>query len=494
MAQNNVTVDQNGKSYNRFAFILLLLVGTFFEILNETVLATAYPDLMKYFNINTSTVQWLTSAFLMVNGIMIPLSAWLIRRINTKWLYLMSLVIFLIGTIIAYTSTSFGVLLTARIIQAVSAGLGMPLLQTIMLYIFPPDKRGASMGLSGLVIGLAPAIGPTLSGWIVDNASWRDLFGMNIIPLIIVILLGLKFIKPVLPTEKLSVDYFSAILSTIGFGVLLYGFSSVGNDGWGSSTVLISLLIGFIFVGFFIWRDLTVSDPLVDLKVFKSPQFSIGTIIGSLAMMSMVGFEMVLPLYLQTVRGDSAFHSGLTLLAGALMIGILSPFTGQIFDKFGAKNLVISGFLILGIGTIPFIYLTKDTPVIYIVVLYAIRSVGIAMTMMPITTYSMNSLPNHLINHGTSANNTVRQVASSIATAVLTSVLSNTTNDAKPVKHLLTTNPLSYKNGMINAVLSGYHAAFLVAALFALVGIISAFFLRKGKGFSQDNAKEVASK
>lgn len=182
--------------------IVILLVGTFCTVLNQTILSTAFPTIMDAFNVSTATVQWLTTGFMLVNGIMIPISAWLSTRFNTKWLYISAMVIFLAGTIVSFTAPNFGLLLTGRLIQAVGVGVTMPLLQTIMLSIFPPERRGTAMGLAGIVIGLAPAIGPTLSGWVIDNFSWRDLFGM-IIPIVaVVVLASLWFMKPVLPTKK----------------------------------------------------------------------------------------------------------------------------------------------------------------------------------------------------------------------------------------------------------------------------------------------------
>ncbi|MHA8262483.1 MDR family MFS transporter [Lactobacillaceae bacterium Melli_B3] len=482
-------LDQSGKPYNRILLIISLLVGTFCTILNQTLLATAYPKLMDVFNIDTSTVQWLTSGFLMVNGILIPVTAWLSSRINTKWLYIGAMSIFEFGTILDFMAPNFTVLLIGRLVQAVGVGISMPLLQTIMLSIFPPENRGTAMGLSGVVIGLAPAIGPTVSGWIIVNAQWRDLFGM-IIPIVaLVIIASFWTMKPILPTKKSKIDLPSLVLSTIGFGSALYAFSSVGDKGWGSSVVITTLIIGALFVALFVIRELRTDNPLVNLWVFKSKQFTIGSIIGSLAMMSLIGFEMILPLYLQIVRGYNAFHSGLTLLAGALMIGLLSPFTGRIFDKYGARNLGISGFLLLTIGTLPFFFLTTDMPIIYVVIIYAIRSCGIAMSMMTITTYSMNALDVSMLNHGTAANNTLRQVASSIATAIMTSVLTNVTNNTKPAHHLLTLDPLQYKHKMIDAVLNGYHAAFLVALIFGLIGLFFTFFIKKGKSISVANSE-----
>lgn len=477
-------VDQNGHSYSRGLLMAVMLFGAFFPILNETVLATAYPKLMTYFNINTSTVQWLTSAFLMVVGIMIPISAWLMERINTKTLFISTLVIFEIGTILAWHAPNFGTLLAARIIQAMATGVLMPLFQTVIFNIYPKGERGVAMGLGGLVMGLAPAIGPTLSGWIIDNARWQDLFSINTAPIAAAIICAIFLFKPVLPVHKAKIDYLSVVFSTVGFGSMLYGFSSVGQNGRGSPVVLTTLLVGIIFTILFVWRDLKTKYPLVDLSVFRSFKFDLGTAIASLAMMGLVGFEMILPLYLQTVRGDNAFHSGLTLLAGALTIGLISPVTGKIFDKYGARYLCISGFFLMGVGTLPFIFLTKDTPVLYLVVLYAVRSVGIAMSLMTITTYSLNDLPTSNVNNGSSALNTVRQIASSIATAVLTSVLSNVTKNATPSKHLLTTDPLRYKSSMIHAALSGYHAAFIIALAFCVIGFIATFWVR--------NKKEVA--
>ncbi|MHC9533429.1 MDR family MFS transporter [Dellaglioa sp. BT-FLS60] len=474
-------LDAKGKPYNRTMLIAILLIGTFCTVLNQTILATAYPTLMKNFNVTTSTVQWLTTGFMLVNGILIPVSAWLSSRVNTKWLYIGAMGIFELGTIMAYTAPNFGFLLAGRLVQAVGVGVTMPLLQTIMLSIFPPEKRGASMGLAGMVIGLAPAIGPTLSGWVVDNATWRDLFGM-IIPIVAVVLVAsFWFMKPVIETHKSKIDILSLIVSTIGFGSLLYGFSTVGDNGWGSASVLSFLAIGVVFIALFVWRQLTMETPFLELHVFASKEYTIAALLSSIVNMAMIGVEMILPMYLQTVRGDSAFQSGLTLLAGALMMGVMSPFTGRLFDLYGAKKLATGGMFLLTLGTIPFAFLTKDTPTLYIVVMYAIRMFGISMVMMPTTTSGMNALPSNLMGHGTAVNNTARQIASSIVTAVMVSVLTNVTTDALPGKSLLKADPLAYKNQAINATLSGYKAAFSIAIVFCVIGLGFAFFLKSKK-------------
>lgn len=486
---NNQTVDIYGKPYNRSLLVVVLLIGTFCTVLNQTLLTTAFPALMKAFDISASSVQWLTTGFLLVNGIMIPISAWLINKFSSKRLYLTAMTIFLIGTITCFVAPNFSTLLFGRLVQAAGVGISMPLLQNIMLSIFPPEKRGSAMGMAGIVIGLAPALGPTLSGWIIDHYTWRDLFGMVIPIVILVLVLAIFLMKSVIQLSNPSIDVLSALLSTVGFGSLLYGFSSVGNDGWGSLKVIGFLIIGVVVIGLFVWRQLHLEHPFLELRVFKSPTFTIAAILSGVVNMAMVGAEMVLPLYIQNIRGESAFHSGLMLLPGALIMGLMMPITGAIFDKHGAKRLAISGMLILTAATLPFAFLTQETPVIMIVVLYAMRMFGISMVMMPVTTSGMNALPMNLISHGTAVNNTFRQVASSIGTAVLISILTNVTKDNLPKASLLKSLPLSYKDQAISATLSGYHAAFFVAVIFGLIGFLITFFLKNNKKIEGGVAK-----
>lgn len=474
-------VDIYGKPYNRSLLVIVLLIGTFCTVLNQTLLTTAFPTLMKAFNISASSVQWLTTGFLLVNGIMIPISAWLINKFSSKKLYMTAMVIFLIGTITCFAAPNFSVLLIGRLIQAAGVGISMPLLQNIMLSIFPPEKRGSAMGMAGIVIGLAPALGPTLSGWIIDHYTWRDLFGM-VIPIVILVLILASFLmKSVIHLSNPSIDILSALMSTIGFGSLLYGFSTVGDNGWSSPKVLSFLVVGMLVIAAFSWRQLHLEHPFLELRVFKSRTFTIAAILVGVVNMAMVGAEMVLPLYIQNIRGESAFHSGLMLLPGAVVMGAMMPITGAIFDKYGAKRLAISGMLILTAATLPFAFLTKETPIAMIVILYALRMFGISMVMMPVTTSGMNALPMNLISHGTAVNNTFRQIASSIGTAILISILSNVTKGNLPKAELLKTLPLTYKAQALSATLSGYHAAFYTAVAFGIVGFIITFFLKQKK-------------
>ncbi|HAJ53793.1 MAG TPA: MFS transporter, partial [Lactobacillus sp.] len=342
----------------------------------------------------------------------------------------------------------------------------------------PPEKRGSAMGLAGIVIGLAPAIGPTLSGWILLHHTWRALFAV-IMPIAAgVVLLATYSMRKVLPTSHPKIDVPSIIASTLGFGGLLYGFSTVGDAGWTDTQVLISLAIGIIFVALFCWRQLHLKTPLLELRVFKSKTFTLSVILTAVAFMSMVGVEMVLPMYIQTIRGESAFHSGMILFPGAIMMGIMSPITGRIFDRIGAKRLAVAGLFLLVTGTLPLMTLTETTPLIYITTVYTVRMFGITMVTMPVTTAGMNALPTHLINHGTAVNNTIRQVAASIGTAILVSVLSVVTKGATPAASGKALDPIDYANALHQATLAGYRAAFAVSLVMAALGLILSFFLK----------------
>lgn len=483
---NTKPTDIHGKSYNRNLLVLVLIIGSFCTVLNGTLLATALPAIMRSFNISTATAEWLSTAFLLVNGVMIPISAWLINRFGSRKMYLTAMSVFFIGTVVAAMAPNFGTLLAGRIIQGLGVGVTMPLLQTIMLSIFPAEKRGAAMGVVGIVIGLAPAIGPTLSGWIVDNLSWRYLFSI-IAPIAgLVVIMAAFLVKDVLPTKKDKIDIFSVTTSTVGFGSMLYGFSEAGNKGWTNPEIITFIVVGIIFIILFGWRQLHMDEPFLDIRVFKHFEFTLAAFLSGITNLAMVGIEMVLPLYIQNLRGVSAFHSGLILLPGALMIGIMSPITGRLFDKYGARKMAITGMVLLTAGTIPFVFLTTQSSYMMIIVLYAVRMVGVALVMMNVTTSGMNSLPLDKMSHGTAVNNTFRQVLSSIGTAILVSVLTTTTNNNMPAKSLLHTLPLQYKNQAVNATLDGFHASFAMSIVFALIALVLSFFLKKGNRVTSD--------
>lgn len=487
-------VDTKEKPVNRVAMMIVLLVGVFSVMLMQTALGTALPALMKAFDVNASTVQWLTTIFLMANGIMVPVSAFLTTRIQTKTLYLSALGLFTAGTLLAFVTptSAFWMLMVARVLQAMAVGVLMPLMQVISLNLFDAESRGKAMGLGGLVIGMAPAIGPTLSGWILEKDhtilgftlenSWRSIFGVVLPVVIVVMIASFVYFRNILPTKKVTLNVRSLIESTFGFGLILFGFAMVSDHGWGDfGWVILPLIAGLLITIEFMWHQSRMEKPFLDMSVFKSRQFTITTILVSLAMMAMIGVEMVLPIYMQNIRGLTPLDSGLTLLPGALMMGIMSPIAGAFYDKHGAKRLAVTGFSILLIGTVPLFYMTADTSQHFITALYTLRMFGIAMTMMPLTASAMGALSPETAAQGTAANNTMRQIASSLGTAILASVMQSVTDNNKPAASLKGQDPLSYANKLIDATLNGFHASFLLAAGFALVALLITFLLHSGK-------------
>ena len=487
-------VDMDGKPYNRILLMITLVAGAFATFIAGTMLGTAYPTLMHDFNISTDTVQWLSTGFMLISGVMIPITAWLMNRFNSKWLYIVGMAIFLIGNIISLFAKTFPILLGGRLFSAVGVGVTVSLSQSILLYIFPPEKRGMVMGINGIAVGLAPAIGPTLSGWIIDTFNWRVIFGIVVVFVAIDLIAAFFFMRKVMPTSDIKLDYLSAILSFLGFGLLLYGVSEAGDLGWGNTVVISTIIIGVILIAAFCWRQLKLKEPFLEIRLLSNWHFTLASIIGAIARVALVGVELVLPMYIQIVRGESAFHSGLILLPGAILIGLMSPIAGSLFDKIGAKKLVISGLILLVLGTMNFVTVTTDTPLIEIIVLYAIRMIGVALTLMPVTTAGMNALPTSKINHGTAINNTFRQVTGSIGTAIFTTILTNVTNSMKPSAALLHHAPLAYKHQFINASLNGYRASFFAALVVGAAGIIISVFLQKNSGLvtSSDIVKKEA--
>lgn len=477
----NDNMDEKTITYNKYLLVITLIIGSFCTVLNQTLLTTAYPDLMKDFSVSTSTVQWLTTGFLLVNGIMIPISAYLMNNVPTKKLYFTAMLIFFIGTIICSTASTFNVILIGRLVQAVGVGISLPLLQTIMLTIFPKNERGKALGITGIVVGLAPAIGPTLSGWIIDKYTWRYLFIVLIPIVIIVLLMSLKFMENILPLNRSKLDWVSILLSVIGFGSILYAFSSVGTKGWIDPLVISLLMLGVLLITLFGKRQLTLDPPFLQIRVFRYNIFFKATILSGVVNMAMVGVEMVLPLYIQEIRHLTPLQSGLTLLPGALLLGIMMPITGRIFDKYGIKYLSITGMALLTIGTACLCTLTETTNMTFIVIAYMIRMLGVSMVMMTVTTAGMNSLPNTLLSHGTAVNNTVRQLFSSIGTAILISSLTLVTKNNMPEKNVISVSSTIYKKNVLQATLDGYNTSFIIATFFSFIGLVLAFYLTKNK-------------
>ncbi|PAE27699.1 MFS transporter [Paenibacillus sp. 7884-2] len=473
MVKNQSGAQPDEPAFNKAPLIAVLLSGAFVAILNQTLLATALPHIMADLQLDANTAQWLQSVFMLVNGIMIPITAFLIERFTTRALFLTAMTIFGLGTLMCAIAPVFSILMAGRVLQAAGAGIIMPLMQTIMFMIFPIEKRGSAMGMFGLVIAFAPAIGPTLSGLIVDHFPWRSLFYI-ILPIVILdIIFAYLLLKNVTNRTFPKLDILSIVLSTLGFGGLLYGFSTAGNSGWTSMQVVLSLLIGALALVWFIFRQLKLEQPILEFRVFKYSVFTITTVLGMVLFIAMIGAAVILPLMMQNMLGFSALESGLALLPGALLMGIMSPITGRLFDKFGARWLSIIGVTILVITTFMFAIFTEETTFTYIAAVNAIRMFGISMVMMPVTTAGLNQLPTKLIPHGTAMNNTMRQVAGSVGTALLVTVMTSN----------------SIPDQGVAGMLHGVNISFIVAAIFAVIALIMAFFIKNSRPENPDDIR-----
>ncbi|WP_138418832.1 MDR family MFS transporter [Aquibacillus sediminis] len=467
------------ENINRLPIVIALLVGGFVSILNQTLFATAAPHVMDEFGISENSAQWLTTIFMLVNGVMIPITAFLIETFTTRRLVMSAMSIFGVGTLICTIAPTFEVLMVGRIVQASGAGIMMPLMMTIFLTIFPIEKRGTAMGTVGLVISFAPALGPTISGFVVENYPWRYMF-LVILPIIVIdIILCYFILKNVTQRTFPKVDILSIILSSLGFGGLLYGFSSAGNVnvGWTAPQVLIALIIGAITLTLFIVRQFKLEQPILEFRVLKYKTFTITTIIGMLVFVGLIGSETILPIYMQQYAGFTALESGLMIMPGALLMGVMSPITGRIFDKVGARWLAITGLSIMTVTTFLFTNLSATTSLTYLTIVFGIRMFGMSMVMMPVTTAGLNQLPLKLIPHGTAMNNTLRQVAASIGTAILVTVMTsaalNSGQDATP-----------------SELIHGVNVAFYVATALTAVGLVLTFFI-SGKKPADERAAQV---
>ncbi|MEN2767941.1 MDR family MFS transporter [Ornithinibacillus xuwenensis] len=467
--------------FNRKTIVALLLAGSFIAILNQTLMITAIPPIMDEMGISPNTGQWLTTVFMLVNGIMIPVSAFLLERFTTRQLFITAMSIFAIGTLVAGIAPNFSTLLIGRVIQSAGAGVMLPLMQTVFLMIFPVHKRGAAMGLIGLVISFAPAIGPALSGYVTEHYSWRVLFFIILPIAIIDIIIAFFALRNVTELQRPKLDILSIILSSFGFGGLLYGFTSAGNNGWVALMTIVSLSVGVVALMAFILRQLKLKHPMLEFRVFTYSIFPLAVAIGMITFMGLIGVETLIPLYMQNMRDYTAFEAGLALLPGALITGFMSPITGRIFDKFGARKLVMIGLIIITASSFAFTRLDTSTSLTYLTIMYSVRMFGLSMVMMPIATAGLNQLPKRLIPHGAAMDNTMRQIAASVGTAILVTVMTTSEESAA-------------NRELVNPDIYGANVAFIVVALLSFIGLIIAYFIKDQKSSQEEIDKKDQEK
>ncbi|MEK4483695.1 MULTISPECIES: DHA2 family efflux MFS transporter permease subunit [Paenibacillus] len=485
-------MQEDTKNINKGILLTILIFGCFLSTLNQTLLNVALSSLMDVFDVTATTVQWISTGFMLINGILIPITAYLMKRFTTRQLFISAMSFLLIGSIICAAAPSFSLLLIGRMIQAAGAGIIMPLMMSVVLAIFPVEKRGSAMGLLGLAMIFAPAIGPTLAGFVVEYHSWRWLF-IGLIPLVIIVIaLAFKYLVNVSETSKSKLDVVSVLLSTVGFGLILYGFSSAGSKGWDDVIVILTLGIGVVVTAVFCLRQIKSDDPLLNLSVFKNKVFTMTSLINVLITMMMYADMILLPIYLQNGRGFTAFDAGLLLLPGALVNAFMSPVTGKLYDRFGAKPLFIIGLLFIIPSMWAVTDLSESTTYTYLMIRTIGLRIGLSFITMPLNTAGLNALPKQLSTHGTAVNNTVRQIAGAIGTAVVITIY--TVQATSHATTLMQNNPSAtpeiFKS--LTSILGASDAYYFMMILSIAAFVITLFMPTKNKLMIEKKANLVS--
>lgn len=472
------TGNRTDTSTERSAVLLIgvLLVAAFVVILNETILSVALPTLMTDLDITAATAQWLTSGFLLTMAIVIPITGYLMQRFTLRSIYIAAMTLFTVGTLVAALAPGFELLIVARVVQASGTALMVPLLMTTILNVVPEQNRGRTMGLVSIVIAVAPAIGPTVSGLILQSLSWRAMFWI-VLPIAIgALILGGVFVRNVTERRPARLDIISVPLSALGFGGVVYGLSSIGESAGGHAPVppWVPLVVGAVALALFVARQLTLADrglALLDLRTFAIAPFRLAVVLMAGFMLTLFGALILLPLYLQNVMGKDVLTTGLVLLPGGLVMGLLAPFVGALFDKVGARPLVLPGTVAVSAGTWLLTTLDAGSSLGMVIAAHVILSAGIAFGLTPLMTSALGSLSPELYSHGSATVSTIQQVAGAAGTALFITLMSRGTQSAIDDG----VNPLQ-------AGADGIHLAFVVAACLSVVLIAAAALVRGRTG------------
>lgn len=469
------TIATSGVTSAQSRVIWLLLTAAFVAMLNETTMNVAIPFLIRDLRITAVAAQWLTTAFMLTMAVVIPITGFLLQRFTTRQVFITAMTLFSAGTLVAFLSPGFELLVVARVIQASGTAIMMPLLMTTIMTIVPPQHRGRMMGRVSIVMALAPAIGPTMSGLILQSLGWHWIFGIVLPIALVSLFVGARWIHNLGETRTAPIDVASVILSALGFGGLVFGLSQIGGGHGGDPdaaatslvTLIAALTIGVVGLGAFIWRQLRLQrtdSALLDLRVFRSRAFTLT--VAQLGVMSMAFFGAItlLPLYLQTVLGKSPLETGLAVLPGSLVMGLAGPVIGRIYDRFGTQVLLVPGAVIVS-GTLWF-YTTvgTQTPFALLIVVQTVMMIGLALSFTPLFTASLGSLEPRFYSYGSAVVGTVQQVAGAAGIALLITVMSS----------------VSAATGEgLEADAAGTRTAFLIAAVISLPLIVGAFIIRK---------------
>lgn len=458
-------------SVRDYALLRWLTACTFIVILNETIVVNALPRLMVELDITARTAQWLTSAFMLTMAVVIPATGWFLQRVTTRQALASAMTAFLLGTLICAIAPGFTVLLIGRIIQAAGTAVMVPLLMTTVMTIVREEDRGRIMGNVTLAISVAPALGPAVSGLVLEVASWRWMFGV-VLPIAgVITAVSLRRMISVGTPVAGTIDLLSVALSVLGFGPLVYGLSQLGAPGQSAAIPVASVVVGLLGVAGFIWRQKALERsadavPLLDLRTVLIRTYALGLSLMTVSFMAMLGAMILLPLYLQETRGLSELKTGLLVMPGGLIMGLLGPQVGKVYDRVGARVLIVPGSVGVLIGLVLLTQLSLTTPFAFVLTAHVLLMASLAAVFTPVFTISLGSLPPHLYSHGSSLLGALQQVGAAAGTAALVAVMS-----ARAIS--LSADGV----GADQAQVSGMTWAFMVAAAMAAVVIVIGLFI-----------------
>ncbi|WP_193336727.1 MDR family MFS transporter [Devosia beringensis] len=456
--------------------IALLLGSTFVVFLNETMMSVAIPQLMADLNILPNIAQWLTTAFLLTMAIVIPITGFLLQRMNTRPVFMLAMSTFTLGTAICAAAPGIELLIVGRIIQAVGTAIMMPLLMTTVMTLVPPESRGKTMGNISIVISVAPAIGPTIGGFILAYLEWRWMFILMLPIALGALAVGSSKMQNVTTPRYAPLDIISVLLSAVGFGGLVYGLSSLGEgEHVGAAFPLwLPLVVGLVGMAIFVWRQIVLSrqdKALLDLRTFLSRNYTFSVLTMAVAMMALFGTVILLPIYTQNVLGLDTLQTGLLLLPGGLLMGLLAPPVGRLYDRIGPTKLLVPGTALVSAVLWALTRVDQHTSVWAILVGHIIISIGLALVFTPLFTAALGSVRKEMYSHGSAILGSVQQVAGAAGIALFVALMT------------IRTQALA-GDGLepVSALAGGIQLAFLVGAVISLFAVLTAFFVRKPEG------------
>ncbi|AIC91535.1 MDR family MFS transporter [Bifidobacterium coryneforme] len=467
----------NGKlTHEAFISLSILTAITFLGNFTQLQLASALPTIVHEFGISLTTGQWLTSVFQLVMGVMVPLTGFLTKRFSTREIVITSMTIFTLGSLLSWQSQTFALVLLGRILEAVGTGTMWPVLQITVFSIYPLSKRGMAMGTVGLAMSVAPAIGPTLGGWQTDANGWRSIFLTLSICGAMALILSICGLRNFGERDtSVKADFFSVALSIFGFGGLMFGFTNIENYPITSLMTWPFLIVGLAGIVWFVLRQLHHTSPLLNLRVLKIRNFTVGTIIASMSFFAFSSVTVILPMYIQTDRGYSATMSGLVMLPGAIGTAIAQFLGGRLLDRWGARPVALTGCSVLCLGTVALSMVGSGTWIGLVSICQFVRQIGMGFTLMPLTTWSLNNLAPKDVSAGSAVTNTARQIAGAVGAPILVIVMDSITT----LRHSALGGGPSTQ---IASNIFGIQWALRISALICLGMVLLVYFGVRGNG------------